>query len=1167
MKNTHLTLILFYIIFVYVNKTNAQAPSNDLVENAIEITSFPFSDEDVSIYLGEDEVIKNSCDISLNKNVFYKFKAVENALITTKMTVDFYNANYLTNPNIWGEYVNGIYKLQYPTRILIYESQSLSINNENDLKLISTCDNLLETNFEVEKNKYYYISFYNRLEDYYGEPLKTNLTFKSEESIYQLEKAALIDFYNNTNGDAWGDKTNWLSSKPLKTWKGVQTAVIDNKEYVAALILDDNNLSSSRLPNTFVNLKKLKQINLSGNNLENEFISTIPKLSELVFLDLSSNNLSGQIPNSLKELNNLMYLDLSFNKLTGNIPIYFSDFQKYFDLYLNNNNLSGIIPNLNHFDIYNIKYNLFDICDLESYYTQYENIINPKSFSFYPQEKVIETPIINVNDDLIVSQGDSRVLSLSNLKCGEATYQWYKNFFKLNGSTFKELNLENITHEDYGEYFCVVNYDFNLPTEASNITFITEEVSIGDGKNPNESDDYSTLVSFYNSLEGDKWERNTNWLTSKPLYTWYGITVNTDQRVVKIELPENRKNKKLPFGGVEELMYQNIPVNVGDLEKLEVLNLYNNRLKGSIPKEIKNLQNLKELVLYQNKLSGEIPKELSELTSLKIIDLEYNELTGEIPKKLENLTRLKELWLDHNKLTGTIPIELGKLSNLEELWLGNSELSGTIPKELGNLRFLKSLYISETNVSGSIPKEIGNMVSLENLYLFDNKLTGEIPLEIENLKYLSELFLSKNQLIGSIPKEISKITGLNKLYLSNNNLKGNIPKELENLSLLSEFVASSNNFTGNLPFNFSKFSNLQVLQLHDNKLSGNLPEEIVTLPVIKKLALSYNEFSGEIPSSYVNFNSIEEIYLNNNNLTGEIPSDLNKLATLEILSLSNNNLLGNIPEELAYNPNLKKIYLNNNNLTGTIPTLFEDYRLEGGREIILSNNKLSGFIPKVNLYSSDSFSNVIGSRYSGPLVVDNNLLLFGDLEENFISNFGFFNRQLNRYSPQSKISEDETKHLSIGSSLNIDATTTGTSNNYQWYKDGVILNGETNALLNINNLQSSHFGDYQCNITNTIVTDLILQTGTYSIINDATASVNDDSLKNVTLYPNPTKDLLTIQTEENISKVIIYNLLGKKLSTHKNTKKIDIRDLAKGVYFAHIFSNNDKKAVTKIIKE
>ena len=149
-----------------------------------------------------------------------------------------------------------------------------------------------------------------------------------------------------------------------------------------------------------------------------------------------------------------------------------------------------------------------------------------------------------------------------------------------------------------------------------------------------------------------------------------------------------------------------IPPELGNLAKLEVLDLSSNDLTGIIPPELGNLAILEVLDLTGNDLTGSIPPELGNLANLRILDLRLNELTGSIPAELGNLFNLKELKLARTDLSGPLPPELGKLINLEELDLSHTALSGPMPPELAGLVNLRILNIGATNLSGCVPAEL-----------------------------------------------------------------------------------------------------------------------------------------------------------------------------------------------------------------------------------------------------------------------------------------------------------------------------------------------------------------------------------------------------------------------------------------------------------------------------
>ncbi len=75
-----------------------------------------------------------------------------------------------------------------------------------------------------------------------------------------------------------------------------------------------------------------------------------------------------------------------------------------------------------------------------------------------------------------------------------------------------------------------------------------------------------------------------------------------------------------------------------------------------------------------------------------------------------------------------------------------------------------------------------------------------------------------------------------------------------------------------------------------------------------------------------------------------------------------------------------------------------------------------------------------------------------------------------------------------------------------------------------------------------------------------------------TLYPNPTKDLVTITMADskNMEHIEITNILGKKIQTlaslSRNTISINLEAYTSGIYFAKITSEG-KQAILKIVKQ
>ena len=350
-------------------------------------------------------------------------------------------------------------------------------------------------------------------------------------------------------------------------------------------------------------------------------------------------------------------------------------------------------------------------------------------------------------------------------------------------------------------------------------------------------DDRAVLVAFYNATDGANWTNNDKWLSDVPIGQWYGVTTDSNGRVIHLILSYNQ-------------------------------------LTGGIPSELSNLANLEILDLSSNQLTGEIPDELGNLANLEWLGINENQLTGEIPGELSNLANLGNLYLSSNQLTGEIPSELSNLANLEDLSLSRNQLAGEIPDELGNLTNLGWLGLNENQLAGEIPAELGHLANLGSLALYSNQLTGEIPSELSNLANLYSLGLSGNQLTGPIPTWLGSLANLQQLELAENQLTGPIPSELGHLA------------------------NLGSLWLSSNQLTGEIPGELSNLANLYSLWLSRNQLTGEIPGELANLTNLEDLYLSRNQLTGEIPAELGNLANLINLWLSGNQLSGCVPERL-----------------------------------------------------------------------------------------------------------------------------------------------------------------------------------------------------------------------------------------------------------------------------
>jgi Leucine-rich repeat (LRR) protein len=114
---------------------------------------------------------------------------------------------------------------------------------------------------------------------------------------------------------------------------------------------------------------------------------------------------------------------------------------------------------------------------------------------------------------------------------------------------------------------------------------------------------------------------------------------------------------------------------------------------GSIPGELCNIKGLISLYIANTQVTA-IPSQIGNCQSLKVLDLVNNKLRGSLPAGLSKLRMLETLALgsykkNFNRLTGTLPAALGDLPNLLDFDIANNDFYGRIPANYGPFAIFK----------------------------------------------------------------------------------------------------------------------------------------------------------------------------------------------------------------------------------------------------------------------------------------------------------------------------------------------------------------------------------------------------------------------------------------------------------------------------------------------
>ncbi len=304
----------------------------------------------------------------------------------------------------------------------------------------------------------------------------------------------------------------------------------------------------------------------------------------------------------------------------------------------------------------------------------------------------------------------------------------------------------------------------------------------------------------------------------------------------------------------------------------------------------------------------------------------------------------------------------------------------------------------------------------------------------------------------------NRITEIN---LGNNNLSGTLPTEIGDLSGLVTLDLDFNSLTGNIPSEISGMIALEDFDLNNNQLSGSIPTEIENLTNLTRIDFNNNQLSGSIPIELGSLVNLQTLIINNNDLTGSLPVELGNLVAVENFDFHNNQLTGSIPTAIGNLTLATKIHLQGNQLTGEVP--IEITNLSVLADLGLHTNQLS------DLPDLSSLTGLTSLR------LESNSFQFDDLE----ANAGITGVV---YSPQANVAAPADENLNEGDALDVTVTVGGSANQYQWYKDGSPVVGQTTDNLQIATVTPSDAGSYHLEVTNTTAVGLTISSDPFTVI-------------------------------------------------------------------------------------
>ena len=209
---------------------------------------------------------------------------------------------------------------------------------------------------------------------------------------------------------------------------------------------------------------------------------------------------------------------------------------------------------------------------------------------------------------------------------------------------------------------------------------------------------------------------------------------------------------------------------------------FNDMKLYKFPSEIhERLLNLHHLYMSRSCLSGELPVELGYLEKLKVLDVSLNKISGLPDNLFANLFNLEILDVSGNILR-SLPYTLECCTELQEVSAAQNQLVA-LPHTIANLGKLHTLDVSQNmirslqgemfvgpiqnslrvlrvnaNLLDRLPRAVGALVKLQELDVSENQLYF-LPTTARSLKHLQVLRFSGNKWTNPTPRYCDKYKG------------------------------------------------------------------------------------------------------------------------------------------------------------------------------------------------------------------------------------------------------------------------------------------------------------------------------------------------------------------------------------------------------------------------